>query len=453
MEQWNSCFESFEPLGLSMYFGRITKFFACMIASLSCLLASPTYAKISAQQIYEQPDDHDLNLEYAKQQIIKGEMLDAGSALERMLYANPNWHSARLLYAAVLYRLDDQQAALRELSLLEGKDLNAEQLAKLENYKSAFQIPPRPIEAGVTSRVSADLDQGTSFRSPDRIQGYASLHLRTDRNAGNALTDANIALRDESDVSAVIKGGVRAFLPVSDIWTLRGEVNGQARRHETFSDVDYEVFHGGVGATVAKGKSVIAVDLDTQQINLSGESYLTQIGPRLTMSREVSENTYANFSLSAYDQDYDNIENAILEDERDGTKLTFQAGVLHKIDKRNKIRLAVAYEAKSAELREFAYEGVVFKAAYDHDFDANYYFKAQGKARFLDYKRSPSENLDREDSRLSGRLGIGKKIDVDQEALKSAAIEVGLNFTRRDSNLPANEFDNLGLDVRLTAGF
>ena len=115
---------------------------------------------VSEQDIYQNPDDNELNLQYAKEQIRLGEMLNAGAALERMLYSNPNWHSARLLYAAVLYRLDDQKAALRELSLLEKKELNAQQLETLTRYKQDFQLcllytSPSPRDATLSRMPSS----------------------------------------------------------------------------------------------------------------------------------------------------------------------------------------------------------------------------------------------------------------------------------------------------------
>ena len=436
-----------------MKFVCLIKLFAYAMLGLWSLQGLPAYAQISAKQVYEQPDNHELNLEYAKQQILKGEMLDAGSALERMLYANPNWHSARLLYAAVLYRLDDQQAALRELSLLEDKQLNTEQLAKLENYKTAFLIPPQPITPGVSARVSADLDQGASFRSRDKVQGQLSLHFRGDDNAGNALTDESFGFRDEGDVSAVISGRVRTFQPVSENVTIRSEFGGQIRRHQTFSDVDFDVFDASTGLTIDKSRSVAAIDIDARKINISGETYLKQIGPRLTLSRKISPKTYTNFSLSAYKQDYDVIENASLEDERDGYKLTFQAGILHKIDQRNKIRLAVAFEDKSAAERAFAYQGPSLALAYDHKADKNFYLKARGKIRKLDYSGSLTESFDREETRFNGRLAVGKYLDINHGSLKSASIEAGANLTRRNSNIQANAFENFGVDVRLSAGF
>jgi len=192
-------------------------------------ISSTVQAQITELDVYNAPDDHELNLAYAKQQIIKGEMLDAGSALERMLFANPNWHSARLLYAAVLYRLDDQKAALRELSLLEGKDLNDEQSEKLESYKTAFQIPPEPVQAAISSEVNGNFDNSAPLTSGDYIQAHVSLQGRADSNAGNALTDANFGFDDEGDVSIVLAGKLRGFAPVTDKINFRGEIGGLGR--------------------------------------------------------------------------------------------------------------------------------------------------------------------------------------------------------------------------------
>ena len=168
------------------------------IAVLSCCLAlisltaataygqeSESYGFISSQDVYDNPDDHQLNLEYAKQEIQRGEMLNAASALERMLYGNPDWHSARLLYAAVLYRLDDVKAANRELSLLEGRNLNPQQIETLERYETQFEtpLPPRSTTLG-----------NTAYAPHDTIKGSLDIGLRGDDNAGNALTDEGFCL-------------------------------------------------------------------------------------------------------------------------------------------------------------------------------------------------------------------------------------------------------------------
>lgn len=425
---------------------------------ISVMYSPMASAQISSQDVYDNPDNHELNLEYAKQQILKGEMLDAGSALERMLYANPNWHSARLLYAAVLYRLDDQKAALRELSLLEGKDLNPEQLAKLDTYKAEFEIPPKPVQSSSSAWGVANYDTGSSLRSRDYIQAQLSVEGRYDDNAGNALTDARFGFNDGGDASAVLKLRVRTFAPVSDNVIIRAEVSEQIRRHETFSNVDYDVLDASVGITSSNKHEILAIDVDARRINIDGERYLHQVGPRITVSEKVSETTFASASLSFYNQDYSNLSSTTLEEERDGLKITAQVGILTKIDARNTARLAIGYETKSADLGAFAYNGLNVTTSLDHKIGKDLYIKARGKVRWLNYDDSLASDNGRNDARVAGRIAVGKYLNLSgkkdsKSSVKSAAIEFGANWNKRGSNITINTFENFGVDTRLTIAF
>ena len=436
-----------------------TLIYLCM--AWGCLCMSPSVAaQISEQDVYNNPDDHELNLAYATQQIQKGEMLDAGSALERMLFANPNWHSARLLYAAVLYRLDDQQAALRELSLLEGKELNDEQTAKLETYKTDFQRPPQPIQLSSAASVNPGFDGSAPLISRDYIQANVSLQARADSNAGNALTDANFGFNDEGDVSLALNGKIRAFVPATKSVSFHAEAGGLIRRHETFENVDYDVLDGSVGVSFSDENRVVALDVDAREININGERYLHQIGPRLTFSHQLSETTYNTISVSVLDQDYDNISTTTLEDERSGTKTTFQTAILHKINKRATARIAAGYEFKSAGLDAFAYDGPILAGALNQQITDDVYVKADGKVRWLNYDGGFEDDIaGRNEARVSGRLAFGKHLNSDNSIFSKKTdstqkkVEIGFNYNIRGSNISDDNFENFGVDVRFSVGF
>lgn len=90
---------------------------------------------ITFEQVYASPDDQKLNLNYARQQAARGDYLTAASSLERMLYSQPNWDSARLFYALCLYHLDDLQAATRELNILQTRPLSSTQRDLFNSYR------------------------------------------------------------------------------------------------------------------------------------------------------------------------------------------------------------------------------------------------------------------------------------------------------------------------------
>lgn len=94
---------------------------------------------ISFEQIYLNPDDQDLNLNYARQQAALGDYLTAAASLERMLYSQPNWDSARLFYAICLFHLDDLQASEQELKILEARPLTTDQRKLLKSYKKGVE--------------------------------------------------------------------------------------------------------------------------------------------------------------------------------------------------------------------------------------------------------------------------------------------------------------------------
>lgn len=419
-------------------------------------------APISEQQVYENPDDHDLNLRYAKQQIQRGEMLNAGAALERMLYANPNWHSARLLYAAVLYRLDDQKAALRELSLLEGKELNMDQQETHTRYEKAFSIPPKPVfgrsVSGSSSASSANYSNNYAPNTSDPVSARVSLALRADDNAGNALTDEGFGFGNRGDVSAVLQGRIQATTPISSDGsvTFRAGLSGQMRRHETFSQADYDVIDARAGISAKRGSGRMSFDIDARRINVSGEKYLEQIGPRVTFSQPVSETVRATVSVSAYSQNYDPLSFAAGEDARDGVKTSFQVGILKKIKDSQRVTLAAGFETKSADLNAFAYKGPVAAFGFEHKFPNQVYLKTQLRARKLNYSGSLVSIISkRRDTRLSARQAIGTSLDqlIGVDGLDNIGVEFGINYNYRNSNIQTNDFDNLGADIRLITEF
>jgi hypothetical protein len=60
---------------------------------------------------------------FASLQIGASDLLGALGSLERILFANPEAVTPRLMYASVLCRLDDRQGAELELGLLAGKPI------------------------------------------------------------------------------------------------------------------------------------------------------------------------------------------------------------------------------------------------------------------------------------------------------------------------------------------
>ena len=429
-------------------------------------------SNIKAQDVYQNPDDYALNLEFAKQQVRKGEMLTAAAALERMLYANPNWHSARLFYAHILYRLDDQKAALRELDLLKRQNLNDYQEETMERYKVKFQTPPGRLYPTAqdtndgTSTLSAQYKSaytrssatGSAHDASDPIKAQVTVGGALDSNAGNKLTEAVFGFNDLGDVSGVFSGRVKAThqLAEKNDLVLRAELSGQIQSHQTFREADYSAVDARLGVSFKSGDtSRVFVDSKFRRLNVSGESYLTQIGPQVTATRQNSPTRRVSVSVSGEYQDYENLTQAPLEDLRDGVKLQVNGGILQKIEQKHTLGVSLGYEVKTANLDAFAYNGPKASVQIISDVADRWKFKGRASWRHLDYDgRLTGFGSDRKDNRLSGRLAMAYQFNTGFASEKNQiGIEAGLNYNLRASNIDSNDFENFGTDVRVIFDF
>jgi hypothetical protein len=126
--------------------------------------------------ILKAPGDVDLNERFAREQIEKGDLRGAASTLERVLILAPGRDRARLLYAAVLYRLDALVDAERELRVIIGRLAPADVIAEANAYLKLVEGKRRKthFDARVTAgfgyddnrNAASDKDQALFFGAP-----------------------------------------------------------------------------------------------------------------------------------------------------------------------------------------------------------------------------------------------------------------------------------------------
>ena len=90
--------------------------------------------KITFAQILADPDNIDLNFQYAKNQAAEGDLRGASGTLERILLINPDLPQVRLIYAIVLFRLDNINEAEREFRAVTGSNLSPNLRAEIAGY-------------------------------------------------------------------------------------------------------------------------------------------------------------------------------------------------------------------------------------------------------------------------------------------------------------------------------
>ena len=401
---------------------------------------------ITFEDIYQNPDDQDLNLAYARQQAKAGNLSTAAAALERMLFAQPNWDSARLFYALTLYQLDDRQAAIRELNLLEGRPLTPAQRRQLNRYQDSFD--------------------GERESATPRFEGRVAIGARYDDNAGNAIGDVVFGGRDKGDISATLQAVGRYSLPLSDTGNSRIYIRGdaQVRRHETVSDADFDIYGLEAGLEGRIGALKISAGPELLTVNVSGESYLDQIGGFAALSGAISENIIWSLRGEYADQDFKELNFTTNEANRSGDKVVLDAGLEFTPTDSVLLVFNLAYEDKDAIDDSLAYDGFRARAQAVYAFNADSYIRASGEYRDIKYDGDsiflfPAEP--RADENFKGRLATGIKANRlfagigigPSRILEPVTFEIAGNYIERKTNIPGSGFDNLGAEFKILLDF
>ncbi len=418
--------------------------------TLPCFKSSATTLEydgpeISFEQVYENPDDNELKLNYAKQQAAAGDLLSAAGALEGMLFSQPNWDSARLFYAIVLYELDDKESAMREFDILDKRPLTAADQKTVDRYRSG---PSQP--------KSNDVE----------ISGVLELGVRTDNNAGNALFDSIIEFADESDTSAFANAAVQVSVPISKKAGLKLNLGarGQTRRHSTFSTSDYDVLGASLGVAGKTSNLFWEADIDFDNVYLSGDKYLTQMGPKLSIGAMVSENTRLTLTGAHYYQDFEAISFNNDERFRSGHRSMLSTNLYTRVDDSLNYGLSAGYEDKNATQNALAYGGFNLGGTIFKGFENGLYVKGKARYRNLNFDgldQFGTIPTDRSDNQISGRLGLGASVNKigqlfgleSKPELSRLYLETGLNYTDYNSNISIYDYENFGGELKLALDF
>ena len=417
---------------------------ASMLISSSALVALPVMAQISFQDVYENPDDQQLNLTYAREAFEDGRLSDAASALERMLFFTPDWDSARLFYAIVLFDLDDRIAAKREFDILSTRQLPPDQSAQVSAYLDV-----------INGRVpEVDGDKGG-------LSGRLAVSARYDDNAGGVFGDVVFGNQDQSDEALGLAASLLYSTPIqsgSDIEAYAG-ASAQIRRYADISDADFDVYGLRAGLVGDAEKVRWQADLSFRDISVGGDDYLQQLGGAVQLGYKITD----TFMLSAhggwYDRNFDVIPGTPASEQRTGDLTEVGMGFTFEPLEALRLRGRAMYQSVSAESDEFAYDGPRISGDIRYAFTPGAYLAGTAIYRKLNYDGTSIFVFPvgaREDENLTLRGALGTKLSTltGQDGFSDdVTLEFGVNYAERTTNIPGGDFDNTGGEIRLILDF
>ncbi|HEX8574357.1 MAG TPA: hypothetical protein VF759_16580 [Allosphingosinicella sp.] len=119
-----------------------SKLLRLLLGLSGAALVAPAAAQEDPDSLAAATRQLDSGVALARRQIAASDLTAALGTLERVLFAFPEAVPPRLLYASLLCRLDDRQAAELELGLLAGKRIADADWAGVTGACGPVQRPP-----------------------------------------------------------------------------------------------------------------------------------------------------------------------------------------------------------------------------------------------------------------------------------------------------------------------
>lgn len=399
------------------------------------------------ERIIAAPGEPELNLDYARERAAAGDLLSATAALERVLLGQPNWHAARLFYAALLYRLDDLQEVRRELDILDAANLNPAQRGEVKRLRDLL------ARRGEQTLLSGQVALGLAYDG-DAVGALASA---VDLDSGIPLRDDGLAVTASGGVA------VRHKLDERDRSALYASATVVSKTDISGVDQRYVRAEGQAGLAFRLGGTGVRAGGLFRHYALFGDPYLDEWGGRIETTTPLSPRTALIGSLEVVDQGFSEADTIIglpQAEGRDGVRLDVGLGLSHRLTARQTIGVEAGWEDKDAELASLAYAGPRLYAAYMALLGRGAYASLSAMLRFLDYDAvDPLTGVERKDSRVYVRGALGAPFSAFtasgatgdfREALR---LEGSLNYALREARAPYLDYDSVGAEVRMIYRF
>ncbi len=400
------------------------------------------------------PDDPDVNLAFARNAVGEGDLLGAAAALERVLIADPNRHGARLLYAVVLYRLEDLQGARDQLDLLEPVTLTPLQRAEATKYREKIARGRSTTRVGGSLSVAVTYEEDAAGALSTQFDPILAPALDEEGSSTVISARLNVAHDLAGAPGHSIYGGVGA----SDKSTFDG-ADGDIRRGEAELGFSYLGRLNGWNAGVV-----------VRAIELLDEPYLVETGVRGQASWRLTNATTLSLSGEAVNQAFDEpaVDAAaallLIDGDRDGWRYDVKLGISHRISGRSSVGVSLGWQDKQADYEPFGYSGPGVQAYFDTSTRRGQYLTLAAGTQFLKYDAPDPFFLGfgsstREDVRSWARLAVGAPLSAFTQAggtgdwREDLNVEAAVTYGSRESEAPLADYDSWGAELRLAWRF
>ena len=300
---------------------------------------------ISFADVLKDPDNIELNFRYARQKVAEGDLRGAASTLERILLVQPNLGQIRLLYAIVLFRLDNAQEAEREFRTVLEQPVSPEVRAEVDRYLQQIGLRNR------STRFNASLGAGFDYNTN---RDAAPQHKQ--RLFADAPTLAR-GRRDDVGRLALASFGVRHDLGFQDRHELIASSSLYYANQAEVDTQDLRALSFEAGAALRLGWFDLTPTVTWQRVNLAQAPFLDSKGIKLLAEKKLDGKTDVYASVWAQSQDYQRAAVSTTANTRNGPRYDFDIGANYILNPAMKLGVNFNHVEKRARTNFETYSG------------------------------------------------------------------------------------------------
>jgi hypothetical protein len=398
---------------------------------------------VSYEAVLAAPDDIKLNYRYAVGQIRRGDVKGSVPTLERILLLDPKQHEVRLLYAIVLYRLDNVVEAKRELELLKPLPLPPTLRSEADKYLKAvtMRIKRTHITGDLGVGFEYDTNRNAAPASGRRLFGGAPVNLT-----------GSSRRRDDTNVTLLGSVGVRRDLPYQSIPEVFGSFSYYQTEQTLTKNINIKAYSLQAGSAYRAGRAKLTPTVLYDHVQLAQSTFLRNRGGGMRLDYRLNPDNALFFEGRDVYQDYVRTRDLPTAWDRTGIQVDITAGSEHILNPSMKFGTLLGYTLKHAMKRYNAYDRYV--AGINHAW-------LLGKGMFLtsaftvnyDLYDQPEPAISsslRKDTGMRANATLGAPLSVAHAALKDLVWTFTYEYYHTLSTLENYAYSNNKVATMLT---
>jgi hypothetical protein len=307
---------------------------------------------VTYAQVLQAPADISLNYRFALSEIRAGRLKSASATLDRILLAHPDLAEVRLLYAIVLYRLDSDTDAVRELDTVSRMTLPPAIKTQVETYRAAIEKRRRTTRYSFNLSVGLQGDTNRSATPTDNKVLFIDIPLKVSKSKADGALLAIGSFRVEHDPG------------FQDRHTLFAQTTSYMDEQHDLRRQSFQFHSAETGVNWNLPKDAVTTSMTLEHMRMQDRPYMLAFGPKLRLQHRIDAEFDVFGQVQYRWQNFNNISATVdgsavapLASNRSGARFDAEVGGRWTINPANQLELSFNLTDKNAEVGYEAYKG------------------------------------------------------------------------------------------------